>query len=180
AQQVETTVLVQVGSTRTVDFVADAPGDWPLHCHMTHHTMNQMGHGSPNLIGVDKTDFDKKLRKFIPAYMTMGETGMGNMGEMGMPAPKNSLPMVGGPGPFDYIAMGGMFTVLKVREDLPNYEDPGWYQHPPGTVADMASDGIQLPANPEKAAVLRNTKADGWCGSPPNVRNLFVRNDTTP
>jgi len=175
AQQVETTVLVQVGSTRTVDFVADAPGDWPLHCHMTHHTMNQMGHGSPNLIGVDKTDFDKKLRKFIPAYMTMGETGMGDMGEMGMPAPKNSIPMAGGPGPFDYIAMGGMFTTLKVREDLPNYEDPGWYKHPPGTVADLAKpedlkrDGIQMPPESGKAAAMRPTTVnDPWCGKPGN------------
>ena len=33
--------------------------------------------------------------------------------------------------------MGGMFTVMKVREDLAadDYRDPGWYKHPPGTVA---------------------------------------------
>jgi hypothetical protein len=33
--------------------------------------------------------------------------------------------------------MGGMFTVLKVRDDLArdDYRDPGWYRHPPGTVA---------------------------------------------
>ena len=83
-------------------------------------------------------------------HMTMGEAGMGDMGEMGMPAPKNSLPMVGGPGPFAYIAMGGMFTTLKVRKSLTDYEDPGWYQHPAGTVADQASadelrrDGIDV------------------------------------
>jgi manganese oxidase len=65
---------------------------------------------------------------------------MGGMGEMGMKAPKNSIPMVGEDGPFDYIAMGGMFTVLKVREELASYEDPGWYKHPPGTVADVASE----------------------------------------
>src|SRR6266566_5115056 len=76
AQQVEATVLVQVGSTRTIDFLADAPGDWPLHCHMTHHTMNQMGHNFPNLIGIDKTGLDKQFRRFIPGYMTMGEAGM--------------------------------------------------------------------------------------------------------
>src|SRR5438105_9557936 len=122
--------------------------------------MNQMGHGSPNLIGVDKTGFDKKLRKFIPAYMTMGETGMGDMGEMGMPNPKNSIPMAGGPGPFGYISMGGMFTVLKVRDGILNYEDPGWYKHPPGTVADIASDDdlkrdrIQIPPTPHKTAPL--------------------------
>jgi hypothetical protein len=31
--------------------------------------------------------------------------------------------MVGAPGPFDYITMGGMFTVLKVRDGLTNYND---------------------------------------------------------
>jgi len=33
--------------------------------------------------------------------------------------------------------MGGMFTVLKVREDIRkgDYADPGWYEHPKGTVA---------------------------------------------
>jgi hypothetical protein len=33
--------------------------------------------------------------------------------------------------------MGGMFTVLKVREGLArgDYKDPGWYKHPQGTVA---------------------------------------------
>jgi manganese oxidase len=37
--------------------------------------------------------------------------------------------------------MGGLFTVVKVRDDLKSYdEDPGWYQHPPGTVALKASD----------------------------------------
>jgi len=182
AQQVETTVLVQVGSTRTVDFVADAPGDWPLHCHMSHHTMNQMGHRFPNLIGVDKTGFDKKLRKMIPGYMTMGEAGMGDMGEMGMPSPRNSIPMVGGLGPFDYIAMGGMFTVLKVREGITNYEDPGWYQHPPGTVADVASgedlkrDGIQVPADVHKTAALRSDGNDPWCGAPPSKSRLLADN----
>jgi len=33
--------------------------------------------------------------------------------------------------------MGGMFSVLKVRRDQPHgdYRDPGWFKHPPGTVA---------------------------------------------
>jgi hypothetical protein len=33
--------------------------------------------------------------------------------------------------------MGGMFAVIKVRNDLPSgeYTDPGWYEHPKGTVA---------------------------------------------
>jgi len=31
--------------------------------------------------------------------------------------------------------MGGMFTILKVRAGIKNYEDPGWYSYPPGSVA---------------------------------------------
>ena len=143
AQWPETTVLVPVGSTRDVEFVASEPGDWAMHCHMTHHVMNQMGHNFPNIVGIDSTGFDPKARQLLPAYMTMGRDGMGDMGahiESGhMKAPENSIPMVGAMGPFDYITMGGMFTVLKVREQLALYNDPGWYEHPAGTVAGVAT-----------------------------------------
>ncbi len=139
AQWPETTVLVPVGSTRDIEFIADAPGDWAIHCHMTHHVMNQMGHELPNLLGVDIKGIDSKVQKLLPDYMTMGDVGMGGMAEMGMPVPKNSIPMGGGDGPFAYIDMGGMFTVLKVRDDIASYENPGWYKHPAGTVASLAS-----------------------------------------
>jgi FtsP/CotA-like multicopper oxidase with cupredoxin domain len=148
----ETTVLVQVGSTRAVEFVADNPGDWGLHCHMTHHIMNQMGHGIPNMIGVVPGDLDTRVRRLLPDYMTMGQHGMGDMQEMGMKNPENSIPMVGGHGPFGGITMGGMFTILKVRERLEGDGDPGWYANPPGTVAtnataeELARDGIAADA----------------------------------
>jgi hypothetical protein len=35
--------------------------------------------------------------------------------------------------------MGGMFTILKVRDNLASYDDPGWYENPPGTLASLAS-----------------------------------------
>jgi manganese oxidase len=56
---------------------------------------------------------------------------------MHMALPENTLPMMTGKGQFGAIEMGGMFTVLKVREDQPinDYQDPGWYQYPKGTVA---------------------------------------------
>jgi hypothetical protein len=58
--------------------------------------------------------------------MTMGHTGMFMDHQMG--GPENTLPM-GTPGPFgDLIDMGGMFTVLKVRDNLASYDDPGWYR----------------------------------------------------
>lgn len=150
-----TTILVEVGSTKTVEFIADAPGDWAMHCHMTHHVMNQMGHDLPNMIGVEPGTLDTQVRELLPGYMTMGQTGMGHMGEMGMAVPENSIPMVGAHGPFDYITMGGMFTILMVRDDisdemLATNADPGWYDHPAGTVAgpapadDLRRDGVTV------------------------------------
>jgi hypothetical protein len=154
AQWPETTVLVPVGSTRTIEFVADEPGDWAMHCHMTHHVMNQMGHGFPNMIGVKEGNLDSRVRKLLPGYMTMGQTGMGDMASMGMSVPPNSIPMVGGRGKHDTITMGGMFTVFKVRERLTSYDDPGWYDNPEGTLASSASgddlrrDGIDVSKAP--------------------------------
>ena len=144
----ETTTLVPVGAVRVIEFIADNPGDWPLHCHMTHHGMNQMGHDAPNLIGIDTTGLDAKIGKLVPGYMTMGETGMGDM--MSMPLPRNSIAMVGGKGPFDQIDMGGMFTIVKVRNKLTAETASAWFEHPKGTVADEASaadlarDGIKI------------------------------------
>jgi hypothetical protein len=140
AQQPGNTVLVAVGQTRAVEFIADNPGDWAMHCHMTHHTMNQMGHKAPNLIGVRPGKLDQRVSKLLPGYMTMGASGMADMGEMGMPVPRNSIPMVGMQGKHDYIDMGGLFTIVKVRENLTSYDDPGWYQNPPGTLATLASN----------------------------------------
>lgn len=36
------TVLVGVAQARDVEFVANNPGDWMVHCHLPHHMMNQM------------------------------------------------------------------------------------------------------------------------------------------
>jgi len=150
AQAPHTTVLVPTGACRVIEFVADNPGDWAFHCHMTHHIMNQMGHDFPNMIGAELPVATRRLRRMIPGYMTMGTDGMAAMGDMQMPAPDNSIPMRGGPGAFGRIDMGGMFTILKVHPNLRSYDDPGWYEHPPGTVArpatadELAADGVEL------------------------------------
>lgn len=137
----QTTVLVPTGATRDIEFIADEPGDWAMHCHMTHHVMNQMGHELPNMMGVEGTaTVDAKARSLMPGYMTMGQAGMGDMATMGMKVPKNSIPMVGGEGPHDSITMGGMFTIVKVRDDVDGFDDPGWYENPPGTQAEAASE----------------------------------------
>jgi len=135
----ETTVLVPVGTTRTVEFVAREAGDWALHCHMTHHAMNQMGHDAANLIGVDTKGLDAKLGRVVPGYMTMGQTGMSEMAHMKMDQPRNSISMVGVKGPHGIIEMGGMFTILKVRDRLTGDGDPGWYDAPKATIATEAT-----------------------------------------
>jgi manganese oxidase len=133
----EVTTDVPVGAMRAFEFVADEPGDWAIHCHKSHHTMNAMGHNVKTFIGVPQRDLTKTIRKLLPDYMPMGSAGMAEMGSMEMPMPDNTLPMMTGFGQFGPIEMGGMFSVVKVREGLArdDYKDPGWYQHPPGTVA---------------------------------------------
>jgi manganese oxidase len=137
AQWPDATTDVPVGAVRVLDFVADAPGDWAFHCHKSHHTMNAMGHKVKNFIGLPESALGKALSQVAPDAMTMGTNGMAEMASMSMPLPSNTLPMMTGTGPFGGIEMGGMFTVVKVREGLAanDYGDPGWYQHPPGTVA---------------------------------------------
>jgi FtsP/CotA-like multicopper oxidase with cupredoxin domain len=134
----ETSINVPPGTTRDVEFVADNPGDWAFHCHKVHHTMNQMGHELPIMTGVDQSGVAERIEQLVPGYMPMGNSGMGDMPHMG--TPRNALPMGAhegmGEGPFGTIFMGGMFTIFKVREGLRSYdEDPGWYEHPAGTVA---------------------------------------------
>ena len=132
----EVTTDIAVGQMRAIEFIADNPGDWAFHCHKSHHTMNAMGHDMRNLIGVSRKDLAKAVGKLAPDGMAMGSTGMA-MGNMEMPAPDNTLPMMSGTGQFGPIEMGGMFTVMKIREGLArdDYRDPGPYQFPQGTVA---------------------------------------------
>lgn len=133
----EVTTDVAVGQMRQVEFIADELGDWALHCHKSHHTMGAMGHDVPTMIGVQHAGLVGKIQKIVPDYMVMGERGMADMGAMEMPLPDNTFPMMTGTGPFGPLEMGGMFTTLKVRQGLAagDYRDPGWYQHPAGTVA---------------------------------------------
>jgi FtsP/CotA-like multicopper oxidase with cupredoxin domain len=146
----ETTIDVPVGAMRAFEVAADVPGDWALHCHKTHHVMNAMGHNVKNFIGVQKRDMLRAVGKLVPDFHPMGSAGMAEMGEMEMPMPDNTLPMMTGSGQFGAMEMGGMFTVVKVRDGIAanDYKDPGWYKHPPGTVAWE----VENPAAPPRRA----------------------------
>lgn len=150
----ESTELISVGQTRDIEFIA-TPGDWAFHCHMPHHTMNAMGHGIPNVLGASIGDTEATIQKLLPGYMAMGTNGMAEHAEhssMGhMQGPANTLPMMMGAGPYGNLEMGGMFTIVKVREQLAanDYRDPGWYQAPQSSVAKMVSE------NPDYGAPIR-------------------------
>ena len=133
----EVSIDIPVGAMRAYEFDAKYVGDWAIHCHKSHHTMNAMGHDVPTLIGVDAGGITRMIRKVQPEYMSMGTAGMADMGEMSMPLPDNTVPMMAGWGPHGPIEMGGMFSVVKVRDGLASddYADPGWYENPPGTQA---------------------------------------------
>lgn len=133
----EVTTDIAVGQMRQIEFLADEEGDWAFHCHKSHHTMNAMGHDVPTMIGVDQRGVAEKINQLIPDYMAMGEHGMEEMAEMEMPLPDNTVPMMTGYGPFGAVGMGGMFSVVKVRRGQKpgDFSDPGWFKHPPGTVA---------------------------------------------
>ena len=140
----EVTEIVGVGQMRDIEFDAVA-GDWAFHCHMSHHTMGPMGHEIPNTLGVDQSGVEEKIRKMLPGYMAMGQHGMSEHQDHTdsghMRGPENTLAMMAGKGPFGNIEMGGMFTVVKVRDDQAagDFSDPGWYRNPEGTVARRVS-----------------------------------------
>ena len=144
----EVTTDIAVGQMRQIEFLADEEGDWAFHCHKSHHTMNAMGHDVPTMIGVDHRQVVKDINRLIPDYMVMGERGMADMTEMEMPLPDNTVPMMGGEGPFGSVEMGGMFSVVKVRRDQPrgNYQNPAWFKHPSGTVAYEWTGALAEPA----------------------------------
>jgi hypothetical protein len=137
AQWPEVSIDIPVGAMRAYEFVADHLGDWAIHCHKSHHTMNAMGHDVPTLIGTSSSNMTRQVRRVQPEFMPMGTAGMADMGEMSMPLPNNTVSMMAGWGPHGPLEMGGMFSVVKVREgiDADDYEDPGWYENPPGTEA---------------------------------------------
>jgi FtsP/CotA-like multicopper oxidase with cupredoxin domain len=80
------TVLVGVAQSRDVEFVANNPGDWMLHCHLPHHMMNQM---SSNVGPMSR------VKAGIPTGVNM-ENGMGMLtGEPGVPTGEDYGPSLG-------------------------------------------------------------------------------------
>jgi FtsP/CotA-like multicopper oxidase with cupredoxin domain len=105
-------VLVGVAQVREFEFIANNPGDWVMHCHMFHHTMNHMvsgvGPGSRGQARPGKED----PRHRVPGFPQ--ETGM-----MAMMSPAEMARLKKNPltrGMREHWPMGvmGLMTVVRV------------------------------------------------------------------
>ena len=86
AWQPGNTVLVGVAQARDIEFVANNPGDWMIHCHMPHHMMNQMASVAGPMT---------RLGSGMPAGGDMN-IGMGMLtGSPGVPAGEDYGPALG-------------------------------------------------------------------------------------
>jgi len=69
-------VLVGVAQVREVEFIANNPGDWILHCHMFHHMMNSMTSQAGPIVRA----YSKPEQMRVPGYpqtmLGMEMTGM--------------------------------------------------------------------------------------------------------
>ncbi len=93
------TVLVGVAQARDIEFVADNPGDWMLHCHLPHHMMNQMASqagpmtrmaGFPGGKGLRGDDSHGHMTERGQNGDAMGGMAMGDMKGMKMSSTNSS------------------------------------------------------------------------------------------
>ena len=82
-------VLVGVAQAREIEFIANIPRDWILHCHMFHHMMNSM----TSQAGPITRQFSKPSQLKVPGYpqnmlgmeaMKMGDMKMDGMDKSAM------------------------------------------------------------------------------------------------
>jgi manganese oxidase len=118
------TVLVGVAQARDIEFVANNPGSWMLHCHLPHHMMNQM---SSNV-----GPMTRMQRVRMPVGVSM-ENGMGMLnGEPGVPTGD------------DYGSSLGRGMGVGSTNDQPTSNGPGGKQNA-ATKTDMpGSQGMQM------------------------------------
>ncbi len=132
------TVLVGVAQARDVEFVANNPGAWMLHCHLPHHMMNQM---SSTVGPMSRTG------QGMPAGVSMNQ-GMGMLnGAPGAPMGEDYGPSVGrGLG----VGSTNDQTVANTSAS-PQNAMPGM-QHQHATMSgDIAADANRVPGFPQDA-----------------------------
>jgi FtsP/CotA-like multicopper oxidase with cupredoxin domain len=111
------TTLVGVAQVREVEFIANNPGDWVLHCHMFHHMMNHMiaGVGPASRTDPKSLKLDPKYQ--VPGYPQM--TGMHAMMSEEQVKKLKANPLTRGMAPEWFMHLQALHTVVRVLpEDL--------------------------------------------------------------
>jgi len=133
------TVLVGVAEAADVEFVANNPGDWMVHCHLPHHMMNQMS----------STVGPLTRHPGMPMGVSM-ENGMGMLdGTPGVPVGDDYGPSLGrgmGVGSTnDQPTSNGPLSPERAKQATPSTQDQKMPDMP-----GMQHEGIQMAA-PEVA-----------------------------
>jgi hypothetical protein len=108
------TTDVPVGAVYAIDFIVDAPGD-PVPSPQFAPHYERHAPEMKNFIGMEA--------EFAPGARPRRADGRPwrrgpDVAVMAMPLPANTWPVVTGTGPFGPTEIGGMFTVVKVHDDL--------------------------------------------------------------
>jgi hypothetical protein len=117
------TALVGVAQARDVEFVANNPGDWMLHCHLPHHMMNQM---SSDYMGEPTTNGPLSQQKSMAAMQAMQQ-------QMSRGTPKTSGDQMAGMMAMDMgdaaMAEQGR-SITPNASDVPNFPQDGFMEGP--------------------------------------------------
>ncbi len=84
-------VLVGVAQVREVEFIANNPGDWAVHCHMFHHMMNSMTSQAGPLVRNNSTPEQLKVLGYPQVMLGMKMPNMDGMQMPGMDMKKHDI-----------------------------------------------------------------------------------------
>ena len=110
-------VLIGVAQARDVEFIANNPGDWIMHCHMFHHMMNHMVSMAGPMMRVPPDD----PRARVPGFPQNMAGGM-------------SMPMNGGMNMDDGMNMKGCDEMSIPEDDTRAARPPRIARHAPRLV----------------------------------------------
>jgi len=130
------TVLVGVAQSRDVEFVANNPGDWMLHCHLPHHMMNQM---SSNV-----GPMSRRMR--MPAGEGM-EQGMGMLRGGSATSEENGPSLGRGMGVGSTAEQAMSNSQLKANGSMQHQDMPGMQMSAP----QVSKDANSVPGFPQDA-----------------------------
>ena len=144
------TILVGVAQARDVEFVANNPGDWMMHCHLPHHMMNQM---SSNVGPITR------VGSGMPVGASM-EHGMGMLrGTPGAPTGDDYGPSLGrgmGVGstsdqPLANTPLSLQKAMEGMQHDMPGMEHGAMQMPEMNMVADVSPNANNVPGFPQDA-----------------------------